>query len=309
MSSDTSLIGEIMTEQYGMPEETRSAMAASTDLLFESDRADVPAADVAGFAGPIEELIKKDPKANEALGDLTAKLESIRSADSIDMDTLRNHPTRLLRHHGAPFHIREAPFDYADKDAGNASMTPNTANATLGIIGKAGHVSGTQGDIVGGTCWVGNAVTNQSVGSQSNQRVRISPLVKWTLFWDLTVAGLPDGLFGSDPWANCRVGVKVSAWDEAGNNVALMGPRELFFRHHSGAPGGTPHKLSGADSGMVNDLRVFFSIPPGKTRWVNVDAYFELRTRYSSIFNVASAIGSYHVEVISYVMRPAAPGE
>jgi hypothetical protein len=60
---------------------------------------------------------------------------------------------------------------------------------------------------------------------------------------------------------------------------------------------------------MVNDLKVFFSIPPGKTRWVNVDAYFELRTRYNSVANQAAAIGSYNVEVLSYIMRPAAPGE
>jgi len=42
---------------------------------------------------------------------------------------------------------------------------------------------------------------------------------------------------------------------------------------------------------------------------VNVDAYLELRTRYASTFNQAGAIGSYNVEVVSFVMRPAGPGE
>jgi hypothetical protein len=303
-----------MTDQYDMPEATRSAMAASTDLLFESDRRDPPTADVEGLVRPIEELIKKDPEANQAFRDLTAKLESIRDDDVIDVDTLRNHPVRLLYSEGAAaaaaFQIREAPFDYADKDGGNALMTPNAAAANLGIIGKAGSlVSGSMGDIVGGTCWTGNAVTNESVGSQPNHRVRISPFIKWAFFWDLIVAGIADGFVGSDPWASCRVGVKVSAWDEFGNNVALEGPRELFYGYHSDDPGTTPNKISGAESGFVNDLKVFFTIPPGKTRWVNVDAYFELKTRYSSIFNLAGAIGSYNVEVLSYIMRPAEPGE
>jgi hypothetical protein len=299
-------------DQYEMPEATRAAMAASTDLSFESDRTDPPTADVGALVGPIKELITRDPDGNQAFLDLQAGLESARSEDTIDIDILRDQPHRLLfAAAAAPFHIREAPFDYADKDGGNAVMTPNAAAANLGIIGKAGALgSSSMGDFVGGTCWTGNAITNESVGSQPNHRVRISPFIKWTLFWDLIVVGLPDGFIaGSDPWANCRVGVKVTAWDEFGNNVANTGPREVFFRHHSDAPGATPNKISGAETGMINDLKVFFSIPPGKTRWVNVDAYFELRTRYNSVANQAAAIGSYNVEVLSYIMRPAAPGE
>jgi hypothetical protein len=302
-----------MTEQYGMPEETRSAMTASRDLLLESERPDasrLSGASMEGILGPIGEIFKKDPETNRALAELTSKLESMRSQDAIDIDTLRTAPTRLL-HPGAPFHIREAPFDYADKDGGNASMSPNATAGTLSFIGKAGDlVSGSQGDVVGGGSWTGNAVTNESVGSQPLQRVRVSALFKWTLFWDLLVAGIPDALVGSDPWANCRVGVNMSAWDGAGNRVANMGPRELFFRHHSGAPGPTTNKVSGAESGIkLSDLRVFFSIPAGQIRWVNLDAYFELKTRYSSVWNLAGAIGSYQVEVLSFVSRPAEPWE
>src|SRR5262245_33487707 len=201
-----------MTDQYDMPEATRAAMATSTDLSFESDRTDPPTADVERLVGPIKDLITRDPDANQAFLDLQAGMESARSDDGLDLDTLRDRPHRLLfAAAAAPFHIREAPFDYADKDGGNALMTPNAAAANLGIIGKAGSLGpSSMGDFVGGTCWTGNAITNESVGSQSNQRVRISPFIKWTLFWDLIVVGLPDGFIaGSDPWANCRVGVKV----------------------------------------------------------------------------------------------------
>ena len=304
-----------MNEQYEThpPEATHSAMAASADQLLESVRADPPTAALERFVDPLQNLIKRDPELNQAFLDLNAELDSLRADDNIDMDTLRDRPERLLYRAAVPaaapsFRVREAPYDYADK-TGNASMTPNATRGVLPVVGKAGRlVQGSQGDMVGGTCWTGIAVTNQSVGTQPNQLVRITPFVKWFFFWDLLVAGVSDALLvGSNPWANCRVGARATVWDESGNNVttAPSPDRDFFFRHHTDAPGLSVNKISGAEgAALVIDFPVIFRIPPGKTRWVNVDAYFALRTRYNSVANQAGAIGSYQVDVLSFVMRP-----
>jgi hypothetical protein len=116
------------------------------------------------------------------------------------------------------------------------------------------------------------------------------------------------GFVGSEPWAEVHGGFDVSAWDDAGNRVSLFTlPQELFSVHHSGTSTSWVN-INNADAGLVPDGKVFFSIPPGKVRWVNVDAYINLKANYSSFFNQAAAVASLTVTVRYIVLRPAAPG-
>jgi hypothetical protein len=82
---------------------------------------------------------------------------------------------------------------------------------------------------------------------------------------------------------------------------------DRFFAHHD-VDGLSWDVEDGMDNGLVPDGKVFFSIPPGQTRWVNVDAYIELKANYSSVYSQAGAQAGFKVEVRYIVLRPAAPG-
>jgi hypothetical protein len=113
------------------------------------------------------------------------------------------------------------------------------------------------------------------------------------------------GFFG--PWAQARGGFDVTAWDGSGNRVGFFPPVDRFFAHHE-VSGASWDSEDGLDNGLVPDGKVFFSIPPGQTRWVNVDAYIELKANYSSVYSQAGAQAGFRVEVRYIVLRPAASG-
>jgi hypothetical protein len=117
----------------------------------------------------------------------------------------------------------------------------------------------------------------------------------------------PGGIVGAEPWSEVHGGFDVSAWDDAGHRVGWFPTRELFTRHWSGTSTSWKN-INEADEGLVPEGKVFFSIPPGQTRWVNVDAYIDLKANYSSFFNQAAAVASLSVTVRYIVLRPAAPG-
>jgi|SRR5215217_1089090 hypothetical protein len=294
-------MSESYTESNAVPEQTLSAMARSTAHVFDSDeQVTEPDSD--------SEAISPDQlETGKAVADVAARIRALPPFESPDLDAMITDPL-LANRPMPPFHVRSSPYDYADKDNGNALMTPDAQAGTLSLVGKAGRTDGSQGDNVRGLCFTGIAVTNESAAAQPFQTVRISPIVSWSASWGLGYVGLPSGgLFGSDPWAEVHGGFDVSAWDDAGNRVSLFGPRELFTLHVSGT-GTSWQNTNDADAGLVPDGKVFFSIPPGKTRWVNVDAYIDLKTNYSSFFNQAAAVASLTVEVRYIVLRPADPG-
>jgi hypothetical protein len=112
------------------------------------------------------------------------------------------------------------------------------------------------------------------------------------------------GFFG--PWAQARGGFDVTAWDGSGNRVGFFPPVDRFFAHHD-VSGASWDAEDGMDGGTVPEGKVFFSIPAGQTRWVNVDAYIELKANYSSVYSQAGAQAGFKVEVRYIVLPPAAP--
>jgi hypothetical protein len=85
------------------------------------------------------------------------------------------------------------------------------------MSGGVGRVNDSQGDFVRGVCWTGIAVNNESADARPFQTVRISPIVSWEASWGLGYVGV--GL-GGDPWAQVRGGFDVSAWGDAGTELA-----------------------------------------------------------------------------------------
>ena len=293
-------MSESYSESNAVPEQTLSAMAEATVEIFDND-------DYVADQGPSPGDISRDRlETDKALADVTSRIRALPPFEAPDLDALITDPL-LANRPLPPFHVRSAPYDYPGKDNGNARMVPDEQAGVLSLSGKAGRVDGSQGDFVRGVCWTGIAVTNESASAQPFQTVRISPIVSWEASWGLGYVGVPSGLFGSDPWAQVRGGFDVTAWDDAGNRVGFFPPRDVFSVRHSGT-GTSWDNVNDADAGLEPDGKVFFSIPPGKVRWVNVDAYIEIQANYSSVFNQAAAVASLAVRVRYIVLRPAAPG-
>jgi hypothetical protein len=285
-------MSESYSESNAVPEQTLSAMAESGVPIFDSDQY---AADQEASPAEISPDQLQD---GEALAAITSRIRALPPLEAPDLDALITDP--LLANRPA-FQIRSSPYDYADKDNGNARMVPNAQDGSLNLVGKAGRTNGSQGDFVHGVCWTGIGVTNESAVAQPFQTVRISPIVSWEASWRLATVGF----FG--PWAQVRGGFDVTAWDGAGHRVGFFPPRDVFSVHHDDE-GASWNIVDGADNGLVPDGKVFFSIPPGETRWVNVDAYIEVQADYSSVTSQAAAVASFAVTVRYIVLRPAAPG-
>jgi len=274
-------------------------MAESSAQVFDRDGY------VTEQAEDSEAISPDQLKPRKALADAAARIQALPPFESPDLDAMITDPLLISR---PALHVRSSPYDYGAKDNGNALMTPDAQAGTLSLVGKAGRTVGSQGDNVRGLCWTGIAVTNESAAAQPFQTVRISPVVSWSASWSLGYVGLPSGGFvGSNPWAEVHGGFDVSAWDDAGNRVGWYPTQELFTKHWDGTSTSWQN-FNDADEGLRPDGKVFFSIPPGQTRWVNVDAYIDLKASYSPIFNQAAAVASLTVTVRYIVLRPAEPG-
>jgi len=291
-------MSESYSESTAVPEQTLSAMAESSVLIFDSDEY------VADQEAPPAEISPDRLETDRALADITSRIRALPPFKAPDLDDLLTDPLLVSR---PTLHVRSAPYDYADKDGGNATMSPDAQAGVLRLTGKAGRTDGAHDDFVRGVCWSGIVVTNESAAAQPFQTVRISPIVSWEASWGLGYVGIPTGGFGSDPSAQVRGGFDVTAWDGAGNRVGFFPPRDVFSVHHSGT-GASWNNVFGSDAGLVPDGKVFFSIPPGQARFVNVDAYIEIRADYASVFNQAGAVATLSVSVRYIVLRPAAPG-
>ena len=289
-------MSESYSESNAVPEQTLSAMAESRIDLFDTDDQ---------VDDQIDDISPDQVGTGEAVAKVTARIRALQPFEPPDLDAMLTDPLLASR---PVLHVRSAPYDYPGQDNGNASMAPDAQTGVLSLVGKAGRTNGSQGDNVRGLCWTGIAVTNESAAAQPNQTVRISPIVSWSASWSLGYVGLKSGVFaGSEPWAEVHGGFDVSAWDDTGHRVGWFPTQELFTKHWSGTST-TWKNFNDAGEGLVPDGKVFFSIPPGQTRWVNVDAYIDLKANYSSLTNQAAAVASLAVTVRYIVLRPAAPG-
>jgi hypothetical protein len=247
----------------------------------------------------VQALLQQDPGAHRALAEFTAKFRDLPPAEA---------PQQLLSgrgHKSHAFQIRSSPYDYAGQNSGNANMSPNVSTGELDIGGLAGEITGGKGDTVSGICFTGMAVTNQTAAAALGQTIRVAPQISWKASWDLGVAGLPTALVGSDPWAECSGGVHLLVFDSHGL-ITQSGPIELFSAHYADAPGDHwNHQASdGGATSVTPQLEVYFAIPAGETRWVNIDAYINIKTNYSSVFNQASATAGLEATVNFIVLTP-----
>jgi hypothetical protein len=48
---------------------------------------------------------------------------------------------------------------------------------------------------------------------------------------------------------------------------------------------------------------IYITIPAGQTRWVNINAYIDVRTRYSPVFNLAGASAGLDASVRFIVLE------
>jgi hypothetical protein len=84
------------------------------------------------------------------------------------------------------------------------------------------------------------------------------------------------------------------------------GSVSLFSVHHDAEyllPGWIP--LDGYDpGGTAPGMHVWFDIPAGETRWVNVDAYAKLRCSYNGTSNGASAQAGLSATLRFIVLDP-----
>jgi predicted SnoaL-like aldol condensation-catalyzing enzyme len=153
-------------------------------------------------------------------------------------------------------------------------------------------------------------VTNESAGSTPGQTVRVSPSISWDAQFELKCYGVPDGFplsVGADPWAEARGGVAVKVFGQNGQFVTQNEPPvELFQGHHSDSPYSTePSTLPWTDGGLSTPgMHVYFSIPPGETRWVNFDTYVEVATDYNEFWNAAQAFCGLSTTLKFVVLDP-----
>jgi hypothetical protein len=167
-------MSESYSESNAVPEQTLSAMAEAGVPIFDSDQ-------YAADQEPSPAEISPDQlQDGEALAAITSRIRALPPFETPDLDALITDPLLASR---PAFQIRSSPYDYADKDNGNARMVPNAEDGSLTLVGKAGRTDGSQGDFVRGVCWTGIAVTNESAVAQPFQTVRISPIVSWEASW------------------------------------------------------------------------------------------------------------------------------
>ncbi|MEV6107515.1 hypothetical protein AB0M28_22835 [Streptomyces sp. NPDC051940] len=274
------------------------AMAAATRLA--TARPDPYAARTAraAAASPLLKLADADPDAAKAVAEMRSAVRALppRQDDAAAVLAGRRMPPTRTDGLFDDVSLRVVPYDYTGTNGGNARMYPDRETGMLSLSGKSGHIEGGLSGQVAGTCWVGTTVY-----SDGARPVRCAPLLNWQASWSLSVAGVPDGFFGADPWASARGGVQIQAYDGNGP-VSALESREVFNQDKRGAPGADWDTNSGSDSGTPSNMNIWFDLPAGAPRWVNVLAYLDLNAAYTGAFNVAAASAGLEVKVVWIVV-------
>jgi hypothetical protein len=292
-----------MYEEVVVPANVLDAMVqdGSRSELSETPLDAVDGMDLAAITAPLEAAVKADPRASAALSKVSSAMTAFPKAhiappEGLPFFSLGFFGNRDLR-------VRSTPYDHAGSHPANGGFG-FAETGRLSVGGRAGHVQGGAGDRARFLGWVGIAVTAESVGAVPGQIVRVSPSISWEAGWTLKVAGIPTGVFGANPWAAARGGVDLKVFGPAGK-VAEHGPVQLFSDHHDGT--GTTWNVKNGSTGDLNVvpvMHVWFPIPAGETRWVNIDAYVEVTTGFSGAFNVAAAVATLAATVRFIVLDP-----
>jgi hypothetical protein len=288
---------EFMYEQTQPPAEVIEAIAEhqrSRAAGEEAAGAVLDRADLAALAAPLEAALRTDPAASAALDKVT---RAVAEFPKVPASTFGGRFADL-GFRSDTLHVREAPFDYAGAvPAGHVFGFPQTGRISVG--GRVGHVEdATPGDRMRFIGWIGIAVTAESAGARPGQTVRVSPSISWDAGWTLTLGGI------NSPWAEARGGVALKVFSSTGFVTENSPPVELFSDHYSASPGLLSTR-DRSDSGLSTPgMHVWFSIPAGETRWVNVDAYCEVATGYNGFTNVAAAQGGLAATIRFIVLDP-----
>lgn len=285
-----------MTDLRTMPPHEIMA-AAAHHTAADPDRRAAEAARSAATA-PLLKLVDADPDAGRAVSELCSAVRALPPLRDRVTTRLadRRMPAAAVNSLFGDVSIRVAPFDYAGTTAGNAAMHPDQSSGKLGISGLSGHIDGGLSGQVAGACWIGTTVF-----SDGARPVRCAPVINWKAGWTLSVAGIPEGLFGADPWASARGGVQIQAYDSNGP-VSPLETRELFNVDHRRSPGASWDTKDGWDDGTSADMNIWFDLPAGAPRWVNVLTYIDVNTGYSPVFNVAAASAGMDAKVVWIVV-------
>jgi hypothetical protein len=245
-------------------------------------------------AAPLLKLVHADPEASKAIAAMRAAVQALEPLPDPVTATLadRRMPAATVNSLFGDVDFRVPPFEYAGHSNSNASMYPDHVTGKLGISGKSGHIEGGLSGQVSGVCWVGT-----SVYSDGARPIRCSPVINWKAGWHLGVAGLPDGfLFGADPWASARGGVQIQAYDTQGA-VSPLEQRELFNVDLRESPGATWVFKDGSNDGTSADMNIWFDLPAGAPRWVNVLSYIDMNAAYTGASNVAAVSAGLDAQV------------
>ncbi|HVK23935.1 MAG TPA: hypothetical protein VM677_21495 [Actinokineospora sp.] len=189
--------------------------------------------------------------------------------------------------------FRVKPYDYSGKNNGNANIWPDHGTGKISIGGKSGHVDGGLSGQVTGIGWVGTTLWFP----QSGHTVRAAPVINWKAGWTLWTGGIT-----GNPRASARGGVQLQAYDEHGP-ISGLAQHELFNQDHSEL--GLGSENNSWDDGTSTQLEVWFDVPAGAPRWLNVLAYIDMNADYSSLTNVAAAQAGMDVDVRWIVVDPS----
>lgn len=259
-----------------------------------------PVPDVDAVSRALLKAAEQDESASRAMRETAAAVQALPLQEAPSFDELRS----VDFHSGSSHIIRAAPFSYGVHHGNLVSVSEDSNSGTMFLNGLAGRIVSAPGDSAMGVSTIGIAITSTDLGALTDLgvAVRVGVSVNWAATWDLACAGVATAFVGSDPWSQARGGFNLTVWGPAGF-VTQNGEQDVFSQHYAAAPGVDWSHVQRSDNGYI-PLSATFWVPPGETRWVNVDCYVEVKTGYSSAWNLASASGIMQNVVNFFVLTP-----
>jgi hypothetical protein len=247
------------------------------------------------FYAPLRRMIEANEGARAQVDDIKAQIIATLRLNVPEISTyIPKYPVIPSLYVYDDLTIRTKPFDYDGHDNGNAIMIPNAQAGGITIAGRSGHIDDATGGQVVGNTWIGIGFS-----SSPQQRWRAGIALKWHYEWTLGYSGFPDGVLGSNPWAGCRGGVNLQAYDEHGA-VTPLATKTLFNPPNHSGVSKVPVEIRDSDDGLLagRDLEVYFDAGPVHTRWINAIAWIDMNTHYSGVMSLAWAFAVLNVSLV-----------
>jgi hypothetical protein len=259
-----------------------------------------PVPDVDAVSRALLKAVEQDESASKAMRETAAAVQALPLQEAPSYNELRS----VEFHSGSSHIIRAAPYSYGVDHGNLVSVSEDNNSGKMFLNGLAGKIVSAPGDSAMGVSTIGLAITAADLGALAGLgvEVRVGVSVNWAAVWDLACAGWPTGGIGSDPWSQARGAFNLTVWGPAGF-VTQNGEQDVFSQHYADAPGGDWSHVQRSDNGYI-PLSATFWVPPGETRFVNVDCIVEVKTGYSSLWNLASASGIMQNVVNFFVLTP-----